>query len=187
MKKQGTIDSARERVRFQQTYNIIMMYFLDYLLGRGFIRSTRDFFLEKLYGVPRMAEEVSAPARVRMMLQDLGPIYVKMGQLISSQSQALPPEWSEELDKLQSEVLPFPYSEVRRTIVDELGAPPEEIYATFNEQPLAAASTAQVHRATLEDGTEVVVKVQRPNIQKQIEADVGIMNWLSSLVERRQQ
>lgn len=186
MKQRSRIDRARESLRLQQSYNIIAMYMMDHFLGRGIIGRTRRFFLEKLYGLPRhLGEDITLPARVRLMFQELGPIYVKVGQLISSQAQALPPEWAEEFDKLQSNVHPFPYEQVRETIIAELGAPPEEIYGSISEKPLAAASLGQVHRATLQDGQLVVVKVQRPNIQNQVKADVGIMDWLAQLMERR--
>jgi ubiquinone biosynthesis protein len=169
MKQRSRIDRARESLRLQQSYNIIAMYMMDYFFSRGIIGRTRRFFLEKLYGLPRhLGEDITLPARVRLMFQELGPIYVKVGQLISSQAQALPPEWAEEFDKLQSNVHPFPYEQVRETIIAELGAPPEEIYGSISEKPLAAASLGQVHRATLQDGQLVVVKVQRPNIQNQV-------------------
>ena len=187
MKQQSSIDKGRARLRLQQSYNIIATYGLDLLLGRGPILRTRDFFLEKLYGVPIEPDPVPVPVRVRYMLQELGPIYVKIGQLVSSQSQALPEDWEEELSKLQSDVPPFPYAQVQTAIMEELKAPPDEIYAFFDPEPLAAASTAQVHRATLQDGGQVVVKVQRPGIRKQIRSDSGIMDWLAQLTARRMQ
>lgn len=187
MKQKSRLEEGRETLRLRESYNIIATYGLDFLLGRGPIRRTRTAFLEKLYGVPKPEEEISIPIRTRYMLQELGPIYVKIGQLMSSQTQALPEEWVEEFSKLQSNVPPFPYEQVREIIISELKAPPEEIYATFDTQALAAASTAQVHRATRQDGTQVVVKVQRPGIKQQIKSDVGIMEWLANLAARRLQ
>ncbi|MCL4267850.1 MAG: AarF/ABC1/UbiB kinase family protein [Anaerolineae bacterium] len=187
MKRRSRLDEFRESLRLQQSYNTIMRYGLDFALDRGLIGLTRRFFLEWLYGVDQSPEVLTVPVKTRLLLQELGPIYVKVGQLISSQSQALPPDWAVELSKLQSNVRPFPYEQVRDIIMAELGAPPEEIYATFDTNPLAAASLGQVHRATLYTGEEVVVKVQRPNIIKQVRADVGIMSWLARLVQRRLQ
>jgi ubiquinone biosynthesis protein len=187
MKQKSRLEEGRETLRLRESYNIIATYALDFLLGRGLIRRTRTAFLEKLYGVPRPEGKVSIPVRTRYMLQELGPIYVKMGQLMSSQSQALPEEWVEELSKLQSNVPPFPYEQVREIVIAELKAPPEEIYASFDPQSLAAASTAQVHRATRHDGVPVIVKVQRPGIKQQIKSDVGIMEWLANLASRRVQ
>jgi ubiquinone biosynthesis protein len=187
MKQQGRIERGRESIRLRQTYNIIAAYALDFAIGRGPIFTVREFFLEKLYGVPRFEEPVPIPVRVRYMLQQLGPIYVKIGQLVSSQSQALPEDWEEQLSKLQSEVQPFPYDEVEEAVINELGAPPGEIYAEFNREPLAAASTAQVHRAVMPDGAQVVVKVQRPGIEQQIQTDAGIMDWLANFAAQRMQ
>jgi len=185
MKQRSSLQKARESVRLQNSYNIITLYGMDFVLDRGVIGATRRFFLEKLYNVPQPSEPIPLPVKVRLMLQQLGPIYVKVGQLISSQAQALPPEWAEQFSKLQSNVRPFPYDQVNDIIVAELGAPPEELFATIDHNPLAAASLAQVHRATLFSGEQVVVKVQRPNSQKQVKADVGIMDWLAHLAASR--
>ena len=185
MKQRSSIEKGRERLRLQQSYNIIGRYAMDLVLDRSFIGAIRRFFLEKLYDLPHLTKRLTMPEKIRYLLQDLGPIYVKVGQLVSSQSQALPPEWAEEMDKLQSNVRPFPYDQVEAQIISELGSPPDVIYDTFNHEPLAAASLAQVHRATLKTGEQVVAKIQRPNIQNQVKADVGIMDWLANFAEQR--
>jgi len=112
---------------------------------------------------------------LRLMLEELGPTYVKIGQIVSSQASALPVDVAEELARLQDAVPPFPSDQVRAVVVEELGAPPEELYASFEPQPFAAASTAQVHRAFLRDGTKVAVKVQRPDITTKVRSDLGIL------------
>ena len=127
---------------------------------------------------------MSQPAQVRVMLQQLGPTYVKFGQMAASQGQALPPEYERELEKLQNTVPPVPYEQAREVIVQELGKPPEELFATFEHEAFAAGSTAQVHRATLHDGTPVAVKVQRPNIVTMVNADLGILRQVSQTIER---
>lgn len=185
MRERSSLEKGRERIRLQQSYNVIARYVIDLLLDRGVIGATRRFFIEQLYGLPHLSRTLTPPEKVRFMLQDLGPIYVKVGQLISSQAQALPPEWAQEMNKLQANVRPFPYAQVQEQIIAELGEPPEEIFGWFDPEPLAAASLAQVHRATLPSGEQVVVKVQRPNIQNQVKADVGIMDWLANLAEQR--
>ena len=125
------------------------------------------------------------PEKVRHMLEQLGPLYVKLGQIVSSQSTSLPDEWRAQLDLLQSTVAPFPYAEAREIVQAELGSPPEQLFASFEQAPLAAASTAQVHRATLQDGSEVVVKVQRPDITSKVWTDLQIMRELAGRLVRR--
>ena len=128
---------------------------------------------------------MTTPEKVGVMLQQLGPTYVKVGQMAASQGASLPPEWADELAKLQSDVDPFPWEQAREIITKQLGRPPAELYATIDEVPFAAASTAQVHRATLADGSEVAVKVQRPEIVAMTKADLGVMQELSRVAESR--
>jgi ubiquinone biosynthesis protein len=108
-----------------------------------------------------------------------------MGQIVSSQSSALPTEWARELTKLQSDVRPFSIDEAAQVIEEELGRPADRLFERFDPVPLAAASLAQVHRATLTGGREVAVKVQRPNIERQLRADVGILTRAGLVLERR--
>lgn len=185
MKRRTSIDSFRENLRLQQVYNVFWRYGMDSLFDKGVLGDFRRYMQEKVYDPPQGVAALSMPVRTRLMLQELGPTYVKMGQIISSRSEVLPKEWQDELAKLQSNVPPFPVEQVRDTIVQELGAPPEDLFATFNPEPLAAASTAQVHRATLPDGAKVVVKVQRPNIKNQMQADLGIMRNAARVIQRR--
>ena len=119
------------------------------------------------------------------MLEQLGPTYVKIGQMMASRADILPANWITELSKLQSEAAPFGYDDVVAIVTKELGAPPEELYETFDPIPFAAASTAQVHEARLHDGTLVAVKVQRPRIQAKTQADLGVIQELAGVAERR--
>jgi ubiquinone biosynthesis protein len=105
--------------------------------------------------------------------------------MASSRPELLPAEYIEELAKLQSTVRPFPYDQVVEVITRELKAPPEEVFKEFEKEPLAAASTAQVHRAVLHTGEEVVVKVQRPDIIPQVQADLGVMYEIAGTLQRR--
>ena len=123
--------------------------------------------------------------RTRLLMEDLGPTYVKLGQIVSSQASTLPDDWKYELELLQSDVPPAPYELARQVIIDELGAPPEELYATFDTTPLAAASLGQVYRATTFDGDEVVVKVQRPALEPQVKADLGVARTFGRYAEAR--
>ena len=175
MKRTG-LDSVRENLRLQQVYNVFLRYGWDLAFQRWqWLGGMRHNMQRWVWHLPEEVDELSTPAKVCLMLEELGPTYVKMGQIVSSQASAIPAEWEVELEKLQSDVPPFPASQVREIIKEELGAAPEQLFATFEIEPLAAASTAQVHRATLFSGEEVVVKVQRPGIVAQMRADLGIM------------
>jgi ubiquinone biosynthesis protein len=166
----------REDLRLQQVYNTLMRYGMDAVLERTpYVGGLRHAMQTWVWRLPRDWEEPPAAVRLRMMLEELGPTYVKIGQIVSSQASALPADIAAELEKLQDDVPPFPGEQVRATIIEELGATPEELYASFEPQPFAAASTAQVHRAYLRDGTKVAVKVQRPLIVPKIRSDLGIL------------
>ncbi len=175
------------RMRTLQTYDVFMRYGVDSAFERGGIGDFRRRMQQFLYDPPMPLRELDPPTKTRLMLQELGPTYVKLGQIVSSQSQALPAEWDRELAKLQSDVQPFSGQEARQVIEAELGAPPERLYASFDPKPFSAASLAQVHRATLEDGRDVVVKVQRPHIESEVKSDIAIFGRASRVFERRTQ
>lgn len=177
---------ASERLRLLRIRTTIRVHAIDAAFdGSGFISRFRRRMQMWIWRPEKPLEQLSNPMRFRLLLQDLGPTYVKIGQIISSQARTLPSDWEEELEKLQSDVRPFPYEYARQRIVDELGAPPEELYAEFSTEPMAAASLAQVHRAVLLDGREVAVKVQRPGIHGQLRNDVRILLRMSQALERR--
>lgn len=184
------IDSGRrstivENLRFEQVYDTFWRYGLEIFLGRTPLAPLRQYIGKLFYPNSNTIEDLSAPAQVRIMLQELGPTYVKLGQIVSSQSRAIPPDWLDELSKLQSDVAPFPGSEAVKIVEDEIGNSIDEAFAAFEEEPFAAASTAQVHKATLFDRTQVVVKVQRPLIVPKVKADVGIIAEAIKTAERR--
>ena len=129
-------------------------------------------------------EKLSRAERVRMACEELGPTYIKLGQILSTRPDLVPVDFIKELSKLQDNVPSSPFSEVNKIIESELGAPPEDIFDFFEKAPLASASIGQVYRATLKDGEEVAVKVQRPGIKKIIEVDLEIMLHLATLMER---
>ncbi len=128
-------------------------------------------------------EKLSRPERVRLALEELGPTYVKLGQVLSTRPDLIPVDFITELTKLQDKVPPFDAKEVERIVSQELGAAPDEVFATFERTPLASASIGQVHKATLADGEKVAVKVQRPGIKRIIEVDLEIMLHLATLME----
>lgn len=128
--------------------------------------------------------DLSRGERLRRALEDLGPIFIKFGQLLSTRPDLLPPDMVLELNKLQDRVQPFPGDEFRRLVERALGRPVTELFTEFSPLPLASASIAQVHTASLPDGTQVVVKAVRPGIEKVIEQDVALMAWFAAQIER---
>ncbi len=131
------------------------------------------------------AEELTIPERVRRTLEELGPTYIKLGQLLSTRPDLLPPQYIVELGKLLDAAPPVPVDEISQTVEDELGALTDELYQHFEAKPIASASIGQVHRATLHDGTEVAVKVQRPGVERTIEADLDLLLAQARFVESR--
>ncbi len=122
--------------------------------------------------------------RIRRALEDLGPIFVKFGQMLSTRRDLLPPDVADELAKLQDQVPPFASAVAKRAVVAALGAPLDAIFARFDDAPLASASIAQVHSAMLKDGSDVVVKVLRPNVEKQVRRDLSLLYLSARLAER---
>jgi ubiquinone biosynthesis protein len=137
-------------------------------------------------GIDTACDHCTARGRhLREMLDELGPTFVKFGQLLSTRPDVVPPDIIAELRGLQDDVRAFPFSDVERTIREELGQPIERLFTEFDERPLAAASIGQVHRATLPNGRQVVVKVQRPNAPRKIEADLALMYQAARLAKER--
>jgi ubiquinone biosynthesis protein len=136
--------------------------------------------------VPLDGDEPSLRGQhLRELLDELGPTFVKFGQLLSMRPDILPPDIITELRGLQDDVRPFAYEEVERTIRAELGLSIEQLFADFEERPLAAASIGQVHRAVLPNGRQVAVKVQRPGAPAQIEADLALMYQAAKIAKER--
>jgi ubiquinone biosynthesis protein len=133
----------------------------------------------------RAIEEWSAPRRVRHALEELGPTFVKLGQILSTRPDLVPPDYLEELVKLQDSAPPFPSDAARALIESELGMPVDQVFTSFEDTPIAAASLGQVHRAVLPGGEHVVVKVQRPRIEQTIDTDLEILFDLARLAQAR--
>ncbi len=122
---------------------------------------------------------------LREMLDELGPTFVKFGQLLSTRPDVLPPDIISELRGLQDDVRPFPFSDVEKVIEEDLGLTLDKLFVEFEERPVAAASIGQVHRATLPNGRRVGVKVQRPGAPRQIEADVALLYQAARIAKER--
>ena len=133
----------------------------------------------KFLGAPREIGH-SIPERLRLAFEELGPSFIKLAQVLASRPDLITKPYADEFKKLQDEVPPFPFHDVVKTVKEDLGAPPEEIFDSVEKIPVAAASIAQVHYATLKDGSPVVIKVQRPDISKIIETDITILRAIAS-------
>nr|VFK09355.1 MAG: 2-octaprenylphenol hydroxylase [Candidatus Kentron sp. LPFa] len=176
----------RIRQAFRLVYiNIILVrHGLDEIVFATHLFRPIRFLLYLLPWNWRRKPRAPRAARLRMALEDLGPIFVKFGQILSTRQDLLPGDIAEELAKLQDRVPPFPGEQARLLIEKAYGHPLDEVFAVFDETPIASASIAQVHAARLPDGQEVVVKVLRPNIRRIIERDVGLLYSLAELAQR---
>lgn len=121
--------------------------------------------------------------RLRLALEELGPIYIKLGQLVSTRRDFLDPELADELQALQDNVPPFPMPPIETVVAAALGAPAEEFFKSIDSEPLASASIAQVYGASLLDGSDVIIKVVRPGIEDVVKADIRLLKRLASLIE----
>jgi len=130
------------------------------------------------------AERLTRAERIRMAFEELGPSYIKLGQILSTRPDLIPIDFIREFAKLLDKVPSFPFTEVERIFAAEFGAHPADLFEAFEETPFASASIGQVHKATIKNGDHVAVKVQRPGIQKIIEVDLEIMLHLATLAER---
>ena len=154
--------------------------FADLLERAGILRQVGS--KESVEPLPDSRRQSTA-RRFRMLLNDLGPTFIKLGQILSTRADLLPAEYIEELSTLQDRVPPIPLAEVEAQIRDSLGKDPQELFASIDPEPLAAASIAQVHRAVTLNGERVVIKVQRPKIDEQIRADLSVLHYFARLME----
>lgn len=177
---------AGRRVRQLQRYRTIAAAFARN--GLGYAASEMGLADKLPFFRKQDREEMHAKSlgeRIRLLLEELGPTFVKLGQIASTRPDLLPADILQELTGLQDKVHEFPYEEAARILEEELGAPPGELFADFSQLPIAAASIGQVYMAWLEDGTRVAVKVQRPDIQALIETDLDILADWARMAEAR--
>ena len=171
--------------RYRQILTVLFKYGFGDLVHTLKIEQYLEIGLQMISRKRReKIETLSRAERVRMAMEELGPTFIKMGQILSTRPDLLPVEFIQELGKLQDHVPPFEYAQVKDIIERELGVPLGQLFKDFEETPLASASIGQVHRARLVEGDGVVVKVQRPGIRKTIEVDLEIMLHLATLMER---
>ncbi|MCB1559929.1 MAG: ubiquinone biosynthesis regulatory protein kinase UbiB [Xanthomonadales bacterium] len=163
---------------------VLLRYRLDALLDDTPLARWLSILKPFVPRARRDIAELSRGARLKLALQDLGPIFVKFGQILSTRRDLLPPDIADELSFLQDQVAPFPGEEAKALIEAELEQPVSKAYARFDMQPLASASIAQVHAAELPDGRDVVVKVLRPRVHERIKDDLSLLRALAKLAEK---
>jgi ubiquinone biosynthesis protein len=175
----------RHLSRYRQILAVFFRYGFDNLVDLLRIDEYIEIGLQLISRKPReRIEKLSRARRVRMAFEELGPTFIKLGQVLSSRPDLVPVELLNELSRLQDKVPPAPYEQIRDIVTSELGSPPETVFAAFDATPFASASIGQVHRAETHDGEAVAVKVMRPDIRKIIEVDLEIMLHLATLTER---
>lgn len=186
IKKIGAINKTyRHLNRYQGILRVLFKYGFSDVLERLHIDQYLESGLQMINRKPReQIDKLSRPVRLRMSLEELGPTFIKFGQVLSTRSDFIPPEYLFELAKLQDDVPPFSYEEVESIFLAEMGHKPEELFAEFTREPVAAASIGQVHEGVLRDGDKVVVKVQRPEIEKIIAVDLEILAHIAALMEK---
>jgi len=166
--------------RSRQIVRVLVKYGLDYFIDRSKIG-----LLLRIGKRPKNYQKITMPERLRLALEELGPTFIKFGQILSTRPDFLPPAFIKELEKLQDNVPPFSSFQAKKIIEEELDKPIEKLFRKFEARPVAAASLSQVHKAILPDNKLVAVKVQRPNIREVVESDLEILENLAGFLENR--
>jgi len=181
---------VNRNIRTIRRYRTILGVLIKYGFGHFVEQLNIDYYLElgkrivTFDKIPKELERLSQPQRLRLAMEELGPTFIKLGQLLSTRPDVLGKEYIHEFSKLQDKVPAVPLEEVKAQIERELGAPAEDLFEEFCKEPLAAASIAQVHRGKLKSGEEVVFKVRRPGIAKVVETDIDVLMGLAYLIEQ---
>jgi len=180
-----TLKVARDFGRIHELSSILIRYGFGDIVRRLGVASIveRAGHVLKWHEVEDLTQ-IEPPVRVRRALEDMGPTFVKLGQILATRADLFSPEWLAEFKKLQDQVKTIPYQQLLVQIEEDLGAKPEEIFADFNSQPIAAASISQVYKAHLQDGSPIVVKVRRPGIRSIVEADLRLLAQLAEIAEQ---
>lgn len=179
-----TLGTVRDLGRLQQIASVLVGYGFGDMVRRIGLAGALERAGRLLHWQdPQAMAHMAPPERVRRALEELGPTFVKLGQVLATRVDLFGPEWIAELGKLQNAVPPLPFERVRPQLVEDLGAEPEAVFAQLDEAPIAAASLAQTHRAWLADGTAVVLKIRRPGIRDTVEADLRLLARLAEIVE----
>jgi ubiquinone biosynthesis protein len=188
MGEERTITRKRTRVRYYGRYREIALILIKYRLGELLRTLGLDRFLPFHWVPPANPwhkEIHTRSQRTRMALEELGTTFVKMGQILSTRTDILPSDYIGELTKLQDSLTPVSLEVVNKVIEQEFGRTTADLFAYFEPRPLGVASIGQAHAATLKDGTEVVVKVQKPGVREQVLEDLEILHYLAGITAKR--
>lgn len=177
------VSGTELRSRYREIATVLARHGLGWMVDQVGLGRLVPFY-RSMFGRRGDDQPYSQPERLRMALEELGVTYIKLGQILSTRPDIIPPAYVAELSKLQDQAPPFPGDEVVKVIEQELGERPRDLFAEFEMHPLASASIGQVHAARLADGSEVVVKVRRPGVEPQVDRDLEVLSHLASLADR---
>ncbi|MGH8568113.1 MAG: ABC1 kinase family protein, partial [Gammaproteobacteria bacterium] len=181
----GASSAVRDLPRLHEITSVFIRHGLGDLVRRAGIATLLERAGQILHwGERDEVVHLEPPQRARLAFEELGPTFVKLGQMLSTREDLLPRTWTEEFERLQSQVAPVPFDELLPPIEQALGCSPFEVFIDIEREPYASASIAQVHRAKLPDGTAVILKIRRPGIVANIDADLRISAHVAGLVER---
>ena len=178
------LGAARDLARAHEIATVLVRYGFSDLVRRVGLGNALERAGKALHWrAPEVLAHMETPERIRRTLEELGPTFVKLGQVLATRVDLFPPEWIAEFGKLQDAAPAEPWERIRAQLAEDLGADPETVFAELDPAPVAAASLAQVHRARLADGRAVVLKVRRPGIRPQVEADLNLLSRLADLID----
>ena len=181
----GVFGVARELPRLREISSVLIRHGLGNIVRGAGVSTLLGRAGQVLqWGQAAEVADLEPQQRARLALEQLGPTFVKLGQILSTREDLLPPEWTAELNKLFSKVAPVPFDDLLPQVELALGCSPFEVFASLEREPYAAASIAQIHRATLPSGTPVILKIRRPGIAPKVDADLRILEHLAHLAER---
>ena len=181
----GLFSTARELPRLREISSVFVRHGLGDLVRRAGIATLLEHAGQVLqWGEASEIAHLEPQQRAKLAFEQLGPTFVKLGQMLSTREDLLPPTWTTELARLHSHVAPVPFDDLLPQVEQALGRSPFEVFGDLEREPYAAASIAQVHRAKLASGTPVILKIRRPGIEAKIDADLRILEHLAHLVER---
>jgi ubiquinone biosynthesis protein len=182
--RKAVLGAVRDLPRLHEISAVFVRHGLGDLVRRLGVASVLERTGSVLqWGAGARSTHLEPAQRLRRAFEELGPTFIKLGQMLSTREDLLPPEWTAELAQLQSNVAPLPYDAIAATVERALGAAPSDVFLDIEREPSGSASIAQVHRARLPDGRPVVLKVRRPDIEAKVEADLRLLSHVAQLVE----